>query len=184
MSLALSPIFSLSCGFVLIISIIFILYSFGFYSDSTYFQWGCPFVFLTYEVTSNTFFYVLLALMFAQQIVTSWIYDVVYPWIIGTIQNPRETEIPYSRFTCVMIVNMNSLYSQIHLAFIISGITSQISFLVVLIIADLITLSYINWQYVKTKNFVKNIKNEANEENREADNEVELPSIETIDAMV
>jgi hypothetical protein len=46
---------------------------------------------------------------------------------------------------------MNSLYSQLHLAFLINGITSQVSFLVVLILADFITLTYINWQYIKDK---------------------------------
>lgn len=148
---SLSPIFSLICGHIFLVGIIFTLYGFGFYDHSTYFSWGVPVVFFDYEITSTLLFYLLLSIVFVHQLISNWIYEVVYPWVINTIQNRNTTELNYSKATCITIVNMNSLYSQLHFAFLINGITSQVSFLVVLVLADFITLSYVNWQYVKDK---------------------------------
>ncbi len=168
MSTSLSPIHSLVCGYIFMLVVVFVLYGFGIYDNNEYFSWGVPIVFFTHTITSEIMFYMLLLMLFVHQLITNWIYEVVYPWIINTVQNTRETEIRYSKTTCLVIVNMNSLYSQVHLAFIISGITSQVSFLIVLILADIITLSYINWQYLKNKSIAT--------ENTE--NNIELPSIE------
>jgi len=165
---SLSPVYSLLCGHIFMVIVILTLYGLGVYKNNNYFSWGPPIEFFTSEIESSTAFYVILVMIFVHQLITNWIYEVVYPWIINTIQNIKEQEIPYRKSTCLLIINMNSLYSQIHLAFIISGITSQISFLMVLVVADLITLSYINWQYLKTKIVVPNSRS----------TEIELPSIE------
>lgn len=150
-SLSLSPIFSLSCGYIFTFSVIVILYFLGFYQDSDYFQWGPPVVFFSHNIETNKVFYILFTIIFLQQIVTNWIYEVIMPWIINTIQNPRNDTLNYSKKTCILIINANSLFSQIHLAFMVSSITSQISFLLCLILADFITLTYINWNYIKNK---------------------------------
>lgn len=160
MSKSLSPIYSLLCGYVFLTVIIFSLYGFGFYNGSDYFHWGPPVVFFDHEITSNLVFYLLLAIIFVHQIITNWIYEVVVPFIFNTVQNPKQTVLEYKKSTYLLIINFNSLYSQLHLAFLINGITSQISFLVALILADFITLTYINWQYLKTKT-------EQNEQNLE-----------------
>jgi hypothetical protein len=123
----------------------------GFYDDSQYFQWGPPISFFFHTIETNTTFYLLMALIFVHQIITNWIYEVIYPWVINTVQNQRQTTLNYSKPVCLAIVNLNSLYNQIHLALIISGMTSQVSFLIALILADFITLSYINWYYIKDK---------------------------------
>jgi hypothetical protein len=151
MSFLLSPIYSLGIGHFFTFIIVISLYGAGFYKDSAYFSWGCPIVFFDVIITSTPLFYVLLGITFFHQLTTNLVYDVVYPWIINTVQNPRNTVLEYSKGTCLAIINFNSLYNQIHLAFIISSITSQVSFLIVLIIADFITLTYINWQYIKPK---------------------------------
>jgi len=151
MTRSLSPVYSLGCGYFFLLVAIMTLYGFGLYDNNSYFSWGVPLVFFTQTITSSLVFYLLLLLLFIHQLITNWIYEVVYPWIINTVQNTREQEIRYSKLTCLAIVNLNSLYSQVHLAFIISGITAQVSFLVVLVLADLLTLSYINWQYLKNK---------------------------------
>jgi len=152
---SLSPAYSLGCGYVFLLVVIFTLYGFGVYDDNEYFSWGVPIVFFTHTITSPVMFYMLLLMLFVHQLITNWIYEVVYPWIINTIQNTRETEIRYGKLECITMVNMNSLYGQVHLAFVISGITSQISFLIVLIVADILTLSYINWQYLKNKTVIQ-----------------------------
>jgi hypothetical protein len=152
MSKSLSPIYSLVCGYIFLIVIIFSLYGFGFYEGNGYFQWGPPLIFFDREITSNLVFYILLGIIFVHQIITNWIYEVVVPFIFNTVQNPKHTVLEYTKTTYLAIINSNSLYNQLHLAFLINGITSQISFLVALILADFITLTYINWQYLKLKN--------------------------------
>lgn len=156
MSKTLSPILSLGCGFAFTFIIILTFYFTGFYDDSIYFHWGPPVVFFDHTITTEKTFYLILMMIFIHQLITNWIYEVVYPWVINTVQNQRHTTLDRSKSTCLAIVNLNSLYNQIHLAFIISGITSQISFLVALIIADFITLTYINWHYIKDKTVVLN----------------------------
>jgi len=122
-----------------------------FYKNSTYFHWGSPVLFFNYLIDDEKTFYILLFLIFIHQLITNWIFEVTYPWIINTLQNQRHTTINHSKIICLGIVNFNSLYNQIHLAFIISGMTSQFSFLLSLVLADFITLTYINWQYIKNK---------------------------------
>lgn len=150
-SRTLSPIFSLSCGFFFTTIVIFSLYGFGFYKDSDYFRWGPPVVFFDYKIEEQGVFYGLLTMIFFYQLINNWVYEVVMPWVINTIQNPRHTTLDYSKKVCLAIINANSLYSQLHLAFLINGITSQISFLFAMIIADFITLTFVNWKYIKNK---------------------------------
>jgi len=150
-SRTLSPVYSLICGHIFLVVIVVTFYLFGFYQNSSYFQWGPPVYYFDSEINSTTTFYLLLALIFVHQLISNWIYEVVVPWIIVNIQTTTSGELPYSKPVCLGIVNFNSLYQQLHFAFIISGITSQISFLVAIILADFVTLSYINWHYLQNK---------------------------------
>ena len=147
----LSPIFSLSCGFTFTLVVVLSMYGFGFYNNNNYFRWGPPVYFLDNEITSPGIFYGLLVLLFFNELITNWVYEVVVPWIINTIQNPKNTTLNYSKKTCLTIIIMNSLYNKIHLAFVISGISSQISFWSSFVLAELITLLFINWKYIKDK---------------------------------
>ena len=153
-SWALSPVFSLSCGFFFTTIVILSLYGFGFYRDSDYFRWGPPVIFFDYRIEDESVFHGLLLLIFVYQLVNNWVYEVVMPWVINTIQNPRHTTLYYSKKVCLILINANSLYSQMHLAFLVNGITSQISFLFTMIIADFITLTFINWNYIKIKHLI------------------------------
>jgi hypothetical protein len=147
----LSPVISLFVGHFFLIGVILLFHFLGFYYNSKYFSFGPPVVFFSYEIKENSVFLGLLFTIFIHQLITNWIYEVVYPWLINTIQNPRQKDLPYSKGVCLFIINANSLYSQLHLAFLVGGITSQISFLLALICADFITLTYINWHYLDGK---------------------------------
>lgn len=151
-TLTLSPIFSLSCGYVFTFIVMLVLYSLDFYENSDYFQWGPPILFFSHHIESSKVFYSLFLIVFIQQIMTNWIYEVVVPWSINVIQNPSNINLNYSRKLCIFIINANSVFNQLHLAFMVSSITSQISFLFCLVTADIITLTYINWNYIKNKN--------------------------------
>jgi len=51
----------------------------------------------------------------------------------------------------MLIVNMFALYSELDLMLIIAGVMSQLTFFVVLILANTVSVSVINWQYVNHK---------------------------------
>lgn len=174
-SLSLSPVFSLSCGYVFTLAVMLILYFLDFYENSDYFQWGPPVIFFSSSIEHTGTFYVIFLIVFIQQIMTNWIYEVIMPWIINTIQNPRHNHLDYSKKICIFIINANSLFSQIHLAFMVSSVSSQISFLFCLILADILTLTYINWNYIKNKN---------EPEDQPQNNTVELQSTQTIESIV
>ena len=151
MQTSLSPVVSLSCGFGFILVVILSLYGLGFYGESDYFRWGPPVIFFDHTIHTEKAFYGLLGLTFCHQLVTNWVYEVVMPWIVNTIQNPANPRLDYSKRVCLVIVNANALYSQLHLALMVGGITSQISFLFTMIFADFLSLTYINNNYLKTK---------------------------------
>lgn len=150
-SSSLSPLRSLISGHLFLILIIGLFYRFGFYSASSYFRWGPPVSIFDTVIASRTVFYVLLALIFLHQLVSNWIFETVTPWIIHNIQSPAIKSPPYSAGVCLFIVNANALYNQLHMALVITGITSQVSFLFALIVADLLALTYVNWQYLSRK---------------------------------
>lgn len=158
LSNSLSPIYSLACGYTFISIMLSSLYLFGFYGKSVYFSWGVPITFFGSVIYSKTLFYALLIFVFVHQLITNWIMEVVIPWIFNSIQNPENKSLRYSKGISIAIINFNALYQQIHTALIISGITSQISFLVVLILADFITLTYVNWQYIKIKEYKSEVE--------------------------
>lgn len=148
---SLSPVKSLLSGYLFLSLIMVSFYGFGFYSDNTYFKWGPPLFFFNHEITSLSHFYCTLVMLFFHQILNSWVAETINPWIINTVQNRENNNMYYSKATTLLLINLNSFYNQVHLAFIVSSITSQISFLIPLILADFITLTYINWQYLSIK---------------------------------
>lgn len=153
MQWVLSPVHSLATGHLFLSAVITLFYFLGMYHDSTYFAFGAPVVFLTHEIKDDWVFYLLLCVIFIHQLITNWIYEVVFPWIINTIQNQTSSTIPYSKVKCLMVINANALYTQLHLTFVVSGITAQVTFLVALIMADIMALTYVNWYYLRDKKY-------------------------------
>ena len=74
-----------------------------------------------------------------------------YAWIINNVQDPKSTKLTYSKETSMVIVNMFALYSELDVMFIIAGATSQISFFIMIILANMVSISVINWQYISQK---------------------------------
>ena len=53
----------------------------------------------------------------------------------------------------MVIVNMFALYSELDVVLIIAGAMSQLPFFVMLISANMVSVSIINWQYIKDKSY-------------------------------
>jgi hypothetical protein len=101
-------------------------------------------------IHSNGTYYLLLFLFVNHQLINNWVNDVTYPCILNCIQDPKSKSL-VSQGTSMLIVNMFALYSELDVMLIIAGVISQITFFVVLILANTVSVSVINWQYVKHK---------------------------------
>ena len=146
-----SPVLSLSCAYIYVVIVAIILSSLGFYKNNTFFRWGTPVTFFGQDIVSDSSFYALLSMVFLHQLINNWVSTVVYPWIINQIQDYKTEQLQYSKPFSLLLINLHALYSNLDLMFIINGALSQVSFFLMILIADLISASIINWQYIRIK---------------------------------
>jgi len=102
-------------------------------------------------ITENKTFYSILFMYFLHQLINNWVNNVTYPWIITCVQNPKSNDLLYSKKVSILIINMFAIYSELDVVLIIAGVMSQISFFVIIIIANIISESIINWRSIKQK---------------------------------
>jgi hypothetical protein len=90
-------------------------------------------------------------MIFFHQLVNNWVNTVVYPWIINNIQDPKAKEMPYSMTSSLLLINFFDLYSEFDVMLILMGFTSQISFILTVTMANIITSTIINRRYILDK---------------------------------
>lgn len=139
-------------AYIYVVIVGIILYLCGFYENSTFFNWGPPIKFFGRDITTTETFYGLHVLIFLHQLINNWVNSVVYAWIINSVQDPKNTDMEYSKSVSLLIINGFNIYSELDLVFIIVGFMSQISFVVTICIANIITSTYINNRYLSSKN--------------------------------
>lgn len=147
-----SPFIGILIGYIYVFILFFILYFLGFYENSSFFSVGIPVKLMGINITSWFTYTCILFLFFVHQLVNNLVNNVTYPWIINCVQDPKSTNLVYSKKKTMIIVNMFALYSEIDVLVIISGIMSQVTFFIAIIIANMISVTIINWAYVKDKN--------------------------------
>lgn len=76
------------------------------------------------------------------------------PWIINTIQDEKTAILPYTKTTCLIIVQLFTIYGHIMSVFGIALLLSQVDFLVLRIAADLIVTSFAMCQFMRNKQIV------------------------------
>jgi hypothetical protein len=149
-----SPLITISIAYVYVSLMAIILYTTGFYKNNKFFTWGTPVVFFGQTIESERTFYGLHVLIFFHQIVNNCVNSIVYAWLINSVQDPKTKTLEYSKPVSLIIVNMFNLYSEIDLVIIIGGFMSQISFVVTICLANIITSTYINNKYIDDKSAV------------------------------
>lgn len=155
-----SPLSAILGGYIYIVLLSVFLYTKGFYSESTFFTWGPPVTFMGKKIEDTTRYYLVLLVIFFHQLINNWINGVTYPWIINCVQDPKSKNLVYSRGVTMIIVNMFSLYSEIDVIIIIASVMSQISFFIAIIVANIVSTTIINWQYVKKHKRILLVNNE------------------------
>lgn len=160
-----SPHLTITVAYVYIIIMIISLYFAGFYEDSDFFNWGPPIKFFNKTITTQRQFYGLHCLIFIHQFINNWVNNVVYPWIINNVQDHKTTEIEYSNRGALLIINLFNVYSEIDIVFVVMGFMSQISFVITVIICNIICGTFINKKYLDYKDeaYAENAETEFNE---------------------
>jgi hypothetical protein len=146
-----SPLLSICSGYLYIALLAILLAKMGLYEKSSFFRWGTPVTFMSVTINDDSTYYTLLLLFFVHQLINNWINSVTYPWIINCVQDPKSDSLVYSKKTTMLIVNMFALYSELDMILVVSGIISQAAFFVMIILANLISTTVINWQYVRNR---------------------------------
>jgi len=144
-----SPLISICAGYIYIVLLAGALSAMGLYQKSSFFRWGTPVTFMSVVINDEVTYYSLLCLFFVHQLINNWINSVTYPWIINCVQDPKSKNLVYSRKVTMIIINMFALYSELDMILIVSGIISQAAFFVMIILANMISTTIINWQYVR-----------------------------------
>jgi len=124
--------------------LIFILYHLDFFHDSDYFRWGPPVIVFRKIVNSTSEFYFLLSLFFLNKIINTMITEVVYMWIVNYIKDPKSNNTYYSKNISLLIILLNSGNLSTSFMFAINSLGSQISFLIVDFLGNILVVFYTN----------------------------------------
>ena len=106
---------------------------FGFKLD-TWTKWGCVALYT-----------------FVSTCIADFTSDSVGPWITNTIQDHKNTYLPYSKWTCVCIVQTFSMYAIIMGTIHLFVALSQIDFMLMRMFADLIVNYYTTRRFMQFK---------------------------------
>ena len=77
--------------------------------------------------------------------------DAISPWILNTITDHKTKYIPYSKWMCLVITQVWSLYCNIMSVFAIFLAMSQVDFVIIRTLADLMVNSYTTTKFIRNK---------------------------------
>jgi hypothetical protein len=114
-------------------------------SDSTVFM----------GVTLNTWYKwgLVAAFTFINTSVNDFVSDALSPWILNTITDHKTRFIPYSKPICLLITQTWSIYCNIMSVFGIFLAMSQIDFVLIRMVADLMVNAYTTTKFMRNKTF-------------------------------
>ena len=144
-----SPPFVLAFGIseVILMMLLYNLLGLG----GRFFSWGPPVTFFSSTIETQRDFYVTLIIFGLNQLLYSWVYEVLQPWIYTEIQNNMCKNIQYSKWQSIMLVNLYYTYLAFTNVLVVQAAIAQISFLLVNLIATWTVSTYINLRFIARK---------------------------------
>lgn len=153
MSRLTSPAIILTVGYIQLIAVSIIAHFSGVYDNNDFFRWGPPITIINHTITSSLGFWILWIVYFMHQLMNAWVSEVVYPWQINEIQDPKMETMTYSRVTSLFMVNAFAFYSTLDMIFIVTAAISQVSLLCAILIANAICVTVVNGKYLEKKKY-------------------------------
>lgn len=90
---------------------------------------------------------------FVNTSVNDFMSDALSPWILNTITDHKTRFIPYPKWVCLTITQMWSMYCNIMSVFSIFLAMSQIDFVLIRMLADLVVNAYTTTKFIRDKTF-------------------------------
>jgi len=119
--------------------------------EGDYFRFGPPLRLFQYEITSEFDFLLMLGVFFAHQVCYTWITETINPWLLNEVQDQKCPTIRYSKPTTLWVINLYTSYVTVNTILILNVAFSQLSFLFVVILADIISTTSLNLSYIWNK---------------------------------
>ena len=93
----------------------------------------------------------LATFSFFNTAVNEFLDSALSPWFVNTVQDHKTRFLPYSKFTCLVITQMFTIYGHIMSVFGIFLFFSQLDFLLIRLVADLIVNHYVTYRFMANK---------------------------------
>ncbi len=90
---------------------------------------------------------------FLSSIVNDFFSDSLGPWFLNTVQDQKTRYLPYSKFTCFVILQLYATYCAFMSVFSVGLLMSQVDFLLIRLSADLLVNSYTTFKFLRGKEF-------------------------------
>ena len=107
--------------------------------------------FMTVSIDTWHKWWMLTIATVANTCVSDFMSDAIVPWLQNTVQDHKTKYLPYRKFTCYMISQLWGTYCNVMSIFAIGLMTSQIDFLAVRMLADLITNTFTCFKFMRNK---------------------------------
>jgi hypothetical protein len=91
------------------------------------------------------------AFTFVNTSINDFMSDAISPWILNTITDHKTRYLPYSKFTCICISQLWSIYCNVMSVFGLFLAMTQIDFVLIRMMADLIVNVYTNMRFMRNK---------------------------------
>jgi len=145
-----NPQWAITGGVLEILLLVYLLRSWNIV-ESSFFRIGPPIQLFQYTIEDEKEYIGILFVFFVHQLVFTWLSEVVAPWILNEIQDPKCRTLTFSKSQSILMMNLYYIYFTINSFLLVNISLSQISFLVTILAADLIAVTVVNMHYVWNK---------------------------------
>jgi len=142
-----SPRFAITIGLLEIGVLVYVM-AYLKVIEGQFFRFGPPIQLFQYTITGNKEFAGILLFLFIHQLVYTWLNEVVNPWMINEVQDPNVKRISFSKPQTIFFINMYYLYFALNGVLIVNVSLSQLSFLIVMVLADFVASTALNVHYI------------------------------------
>lgn len=107
--------------------------------------------FMTMPIDNWNRWGVLVGAIFANTAVADFMSDAIVPWLQNTVQDHKTKYLPYSKLTCYCILQSWAIYCNVMNIFSVGLMMSQIDFICVRLLADLVVNTFTCFKFMRHK---------------------------------
>lgn len=82
-------------------------------------------------------------------------HEAIHPWALNSVLDPKTTTLPYSKFTCLMVIESYYLHGMVLGPFAFWISLTQFDLVLIKGVASMLMRTYSHYQYIKDKHQVE-----------------------------